>query len=246
MSGRPDGGVQLYYGLYPAVVTNSTPDAQGRIEIELPWLGKNPSSASGLAGGEEAGQQGDGGELVKLRATLMSVWGSADQGMVAIPAEQSQVIVAFEAGNPMRPYVVGACWNGVAEMPYRGSAASGDNTRATEARRVLRTKAGHYLELDESAGSTKVTLASSNGHKLTLDADGTKVTVENSGGHSITLEADGSIKITANNTVTITAPSGLTVTAPTATFSGLISCTTLTASTSVISPLYSPGVGNLL
>lgn len=238
MSGRPDGGMQLYYGLYVAVVRDSTPDAQSRIEVELVWLGSNPS--------DEAGQQGDAGDPIKIRATLMSPWAAADQGMVTVPPVDSQVIVGFEAGNLMRAYVIGACWNGVAQMPHQGSASSGDSKKASEDRRVLRTKGGHYLEFDESSGSTKVTLKSSNGHTLTLDADGSTIELAHASGHAIKLDADGSIKITANNTVTITAPSGLTVTTPTATFSGLINCTTLIASTSVVSPLYSPGVGNLL
>lgn len=236
MSVRPDGGTQLYYGLYPAVVSDSRPDDQGRIEVEFKWLGTNPS---------EAGQQGDSGDTVKNRATLMSPWGSDGQGLVAVPIIGSQVMVGFEAGNLSRGYVVGACWNGAAQMPPRGSSA-GDSTQVREDRRVLRTKGGHFLEFDEASGSGKVTLASSTGHRLTLDADGSSITVQHANGHTITLGADGGVTITANNTVTINAPSGLTVNAPTATFSGTVSCTTLTASAAVVSPTYTPGVGNLL
>lgn len=245
MSARPDGGMQVYYGLYPAVVSDSTPDEQGRIEVELPWLGKNPSNVTGLEGGEEAGQAGDAGEPIRIRATLMSAWGSADQGLLAIPARDTQVIVGFEAGNPMRAYVVGACWNGVAQMPHCGSTSAGKTTQASEERRVLRTRAGHYLEFDDSSGSTKVTLASSNGHTLTLDVEGSAIRIEHASGQTITLAADGSIQITANNTMTINAPSGLTVTAPTATFTGAVNCTTLTAAISVVTPTYTPGVGSL-
>jgi uncharacterized protein involved in type VI secretion and phage assembly len=237
VSVRPDGGTQLYYGLYPAVVTDSTPDDQGRIEVELKFLGKNPS--------DEAGQQGDAGEFVRNRATLMSAWGSADQGLVAVPIIGSQVMVAFEAGNLSRAYVVGACWNGVAQMPSSGS-GTGDSTRVSEDRRLLRTKGGHYLELDEASGSSKVTLASSNGHKLTLDADASSITIQHANGQTITLGADGGVTITANNAVTINAPSGLTVSAPTAAFSGIVTCTTLNASAAVVSPTYTPGIGNLL
>ncbi|HLT36127.1 MAG TPA: phage baseplate assembly protein V [Enhygromyxa sp.] len=246
MSGRADGGSQVYYGLYVAVVSDSVPDDLGRVEVELPWLGKNPSDRAQLDGGEEAGQRGDEGELVRIRATLMSSWASANQGFVAIPEQGSQVIVGFEAGNLQRPYIVGACWNGQAQMPHQGSASAGQNSGATEDRRVLRTKSGSFVELDDRDGNVKITISTARGHKLVLDSDGDSVEVSHAGSHKITLKPDGSIELTANNTVTITAPSGMTVTAPTATFSGDVICQNLIAAQGVVSPKYSPGFGNLL
>jgi uncharacterized protein involved in type VI secretion and phage assembly len=238
MSDRPDGGLAPYYGLYPAKVTDSTPDDLGRIEVELPWLGQNPA--------DEAGQQGDAGEPVRIRATLLSSWAAADQGLLTLPPNDSQVIVGFEAGNLARAYVVGACWNGVAQMPHQGSASSGSSTEATEDRRVLRTKTGHYIEFDESSGSNKLTLATAGGHKITLDDTSSEISITHSSGHAIKLEASGNISITANAGVSITASSGLTVTAPTAQFSGIVQCTALIASTAVSSPVYTPGIGGLL
>ncbi len=238
MSGRPDGGLQLYYGLYPAKVSDPKPDDLGRIEVELPWLGKNPS--------DEAGQQGDEGQPVKIRATLLSVWAAANQGLLAIPPKDSQVIVGFEAGNLARAYVVGACWNGVAKMPYQGSASEGNNEQGSDKRQVLRTKGGHYIELDESSGSGKVTVASSNGHTIKLDADGSSISITHASGHTIVLEASGAITIRANTTLDITAPAGVNVTTPTASFTGAVSCTTLNASVSVSAPAYTPGVNSLL
>jgi uncharacterized protein involved in type VI secretion and phage assembly len=238
MSVRPDGGLAVYYGLYPATVSDSAPDELGRVEIELPWLGTNPR--------DEAGQRGDQGEPVRVRATLLSSWAGADQGLLAIPARETQVIVGFEAGNLARAYIVGACWNGVAPMPHQGAAASGRSTRATEDRRVLRTRAGHHIELDDTEGSTKLTVASAKGHKLVLDDDASSITITHADGHTITLDAGGGVTITASTTLTVNAPSGVTVTAPSALFSGLVQCTNLVATASVVSPSYTPGIGNLL
>lgn len=246
MSLRQDGGTQLYHGLYPAVVRDSTPDALGRVEVELPWLGKNPSEAAGLAGGDEAGQDGDEGEPVRIRATLMSSWASADQGLVAIPAKDSQVIIGFEAGNPARAYIVGACWNGEAQAPHKGGAATNRSTAATEDRRVLQTRAGNFIELDDTGGSVKITISTPGGHKLVLDMTGDQVQLAHSAGHHLTLRPDGSVDITANNQLTLMAPSGVTVTAPTATFSGDVICQNLIAAQGVVSPKYTPGVNNLL
>lgn len=238
MSDRPDGGLAVYYGLYPATVSDSEPDELGRVEVELPWLGANPS--------DEAGQQGDEGEPVRVRATLLSSWAGADQGLLAIPATDTQVIVGFEAGNLARAYVVGACWNGAAQMPHQGAAARGRSTQATEDRRVLRTKAGHYIELDDTSGSTKLTVASAQGHSITFDDDRSSIEIAHANGQRITLDPGGGVTITANTTLTVSAPSGVTVTAPTTQFSGLVQCTTLIASAAVVSPTYTPGIGNLL
>jgi uncharacterized protein involved in type VI secretion and phage assembly len=238
MSERPDGGLAVYYGLYPARVSDSTPDELGRIEVELPWLGTNPE--------DEAGHEGDPGDPVRVRATLLSPWASADQGLVALPEAESQVIVGFEAGNLARAYVVGACWNGVAQMPHRGVATSGRSTQASENRRVLRTKAGHYVELDDSEGSTKLTVASSSGHVIELDDDGGSISITHTDGQRITLDPGGGVTITANTTLTVNAPNGVTVTSPSTRFTGLVQCKTVIADASTVSPSYTPGVGNLL
>ena len=52
------------------------------------------------------------------------------------------------------------------------------------------------------------------------------------------------MEIQANSTVSVTAPM-VEVTAPTSTFSGIVQCQTLIAEVGVVSPSYTPGVGNL-
>ena len=52
------------------------------------------------------------------------------------------------------------------------------------------------------------------------------------------------VQIQANATVEITA-SAVNVHAPVATFDGIVNCTTLIASSGVVSPSYTPGAGNI-
>lgn len=237
MSGRPDGGQQLYYGLYPAKVTDAAPDDLGRIEVELPWLGKNKDD-------EAAQAQGDGEEFVKVRATIVSLWANENRGFLAIPDEDSQVIVGFEAGNLHRPYIVGACWNGKAKMPATGTAGKGKNTDGKDTVRVVKTKDGSFLEFDDDADT--ITLSTKSGNKLVLDYSGQgKVELTHSMGHKLVLEGSGAVTLEAKNTLTVKAPSGINVTAPTTTYSGNIVCVDLTA-TGVITGSINPTVGNLL
>jgi len=214
-----DGGQQPYYGVYPAIVTDLVdPDSLGRIEVKFPWLGR------------------EGDSDVRAWATLLSPYADNDQGLQTLPEVDSQVVVAFEAGNLRRPYIVGSCWNGVEALPQ--AAEEANNIR------VLKTRSGSKLEFDDTEGSAKITLTTSAGHELVLDDGGSTITLSHSSGHIITFTAGGAVEIQANSTIDLTA-SALNVHAPVATFDGIINCTTVVASAAIISPMYSPGVGNL-
>ncbi len=214
-----DGGQQPYYGVYPAIVTDLVdPDSLGRIELKFPWLGS------------------DGDSDVRAWATLLSPYADNDQGFQALPEVDSQVVVAFEAGNLRRPYIVGSCWNGVEALPE--AAEEANNIR------VLKTRSGSKLEFDDTQGAAKVTLEMESGHKLVLDDSSQTITLSHSSGHVITFTAGGAVEIQANSTIDLTA-AALNVHAPVATFDGIINCTTLITSVGVVSPMYSPGVGNL-
>jgi uncharacterized protein involved in type VI secretion and phage assembly len=215
----PDGGFQPYYGVYPAIVTNVVdPHSLGRIEVKFPWLGER------------------GEAEVRAWATLLSPYADEDQGFQALPEVDSQVVVAFEAGNLRRPYIIGACWNGREALPAAPEEANN--------LRTLKTRSGSELEFDDRAGSAKVTLKLVSGHELVLDDSAQTVTLTHSGGHVITFTAGGSIEIRANTTVELNAVA-FNVHAPVATFDGIINCTTLVASSAISSPAYTPGVGNL-
>lgn len=214
-----DGGQQTYYGVYPAIVTDLVdPDSIGRIEVKFPWLGS------------------DGERDVRAWATLLSPYADNDQGFQALPEVDSQVVVAFEAGNLRRPYIVGACWNGQESLPKSAEAANNIRT--------IKTRSQSELEFDDTQGAAKVTLKMASGHELVLDDSAQTVTLTHAGGHVITFTASGAIELQANSTVELTA-AAFNVHAPVAAFDGIITCTTLITSASVVSPMYTPGVGNL-
>jgi uncharacterized protein involved in type VI secretion and phage assembly len=214
-----DGSAPGYFGVYPAVVTNLVdPDRLGRIEVRFPWLGTS------------------GDRDVRAWATLCSPYADGDQGLQILPEKESQVVVAFEAGNLRRPYIVGCTWNGTAPLP----------TPATRSNnlRTLKTRSGSRLEFDDGS-SPKVTVKTPQGHQVVLDDSGTgTITVQIAGGASIRVTAT-SVDISAMASVSVTAAK-VDVTAPIATFSGIVQCEVLQANASVASPVYSPGVCNLL
>jgi uncharacterized protein involved in type VI secretion and phage assembly len=213
-----DGGAPRYFGLYPAIVTDIVdPDSLGRIEVKFPWLGAD-------------------GDTVRAKATLLTPYADDDQGFEMLPEVDTQVVVGFEAGELRRPYIVGSCWNGVESMPEAPEAANN--------KRLIKSRSGSILEFDDTDGAAKVTISMQSGHKIVLDDSGPEIKITHSNGCSITFSSAGKIEIQANASVEITAPA-LNVHCPTSTFDGLINCTTINCSASVVSPSYTPGAGNI-
>lgn len=215
---EPDGSGPRYFGVYPAIVTSLVKDSKklGRIELSFPFLG-------------EAGKD------VRALATLCTPYADDDQGFEMLPEKNSQVVVAFEGGDLQRPYVLGACWNGREKLPETPDEAND--------KRLIKTRSGSRLEFDDKKGAAKVTLRTKNGHRIVLDEGGPSITIRHSGGSSIKFESSGNVTIDCKGALNITATSVM-VKAPSTTHTGSITCTTFTA-TSVTSPLYSPGAGNV-
>lgn len=213
-----DGSAPGYFGLYPAFVTNLVDDGHlGRVEVRLPWLGT------------------DGDQDVRAWATLCSPYADGKQGLQILPEVGSQVLVAFEAGNLRRPYIIGAAWNGKEELPSAPDQANN--------LRLWQSRSGSRLEFDDSA-QPKVSITMKSGHKVVLDDQAQQITVTHAQGCSITLTT-AAVQIHGNFTVDITVPQ-VNVTAGMSMFSGVVQAQTVMAESFVISPGYTPGVGNLL
>jgi uncharacterized protein involved in type VI secretion and phage assembly len=217
-AGARVNGPPRHYGVYPAIVTDIVdPGAIGRIQVKLPWLG-------------EAGAE------VRAWATLITPYADDNQGFEFLPSVDTQVVVAFEAGDLRRPYIVGSCWNGREALPEAAAAANN--------KRLIRSRAGSLLEFDDTDGAAKVTLSMESGHKLVLDDGAQSVTLSHSNGCTLTMDAAGNVKITANANVDVTA-SVLNVHAPVANFDGVVNAQNFIASVGVVSPSYTPGAGNV-
>ncbi len=213
-----------WLGVMPAIVTDiEDPAGQGRIRIKLPW---SPDADGGLY------------DLWARHATLFA---GNDRGSWFLPDVGDEVLVAFEMGDPRRPYVLGGLWNGQDAPPQ--SATARNNIKQ------IRSRSGVLITLDDNAGQELLHLETPGGQKITLkDGPGT-ITVEDSSGNSVKLEAAG-ITITAAAKVTVNAPmvavsaSMVTVDAGMSRFSGVVQCDTLIATT-CIAATYTPGAGNI-
>lgn len=165
-----------------------------------------------------------------------------NRGTFFIPDVGDEVLVIFVNGDPRHPIVVGGLWNGSAAAPE--SISGGRNLR-----KVIRSKNGVKITLEDQDGQEKFIVETPGAQKVTLKDGPGAITIEDSNGNSIKLETAG-ITVTASAKVTINASqvavsAGMvTVDAGMSRFSGVVQADTV-ISNSVISASYTPGAGNI-
>jgi uncharacterized protein involved in type VI secretion and phage assembly len=157
---RLAGGGRLL-AVAPGVVTNNQdPDNLGRVKVSFPWLAEGEESAW---------------------ARVVTPVAGAQRGLFWLPEVGDEVLLAFEHGDPGRPYVLGGLWNGTDTPPT--DAGDGRDVR------VLKSRSGHLVRLDDSSGAEKIEI------------------VDKSGSNTIVLD-------TAANTITLTSGKDIQLKAP--------------------------------
>lgn len=164
--GVPTGG--LVIGI---VTDNQDPEGLGRVKVKYPWLS---------------------GEHASDWARLVVPGGGADRGIEFIPEVNDEVLVGFELGDLHFPYVIGGLWNGQ-DAPPKPSSQVVSGGRVKE--RIIRSRTGHVITLDDSDGGGGVTIEDKNGNKIQLD----------SGQNSLTIEVAGNAKVTSKGNLTLEA-----------------------------------------
>jgi uncharacterized protein involved in type VI secretion and phage assembly len=159
----PSPGQEMHackiYGVVVGVVTNNKdPDKLGRIKVQFPWLSEENES-----------------HWARL-ATLMA---GANRGTVFFPEVGDEVLVAFEHGDIRFPYIIGALWNGVDTPPH-------DNADGENNLRLIKSRSGHVIQLDDTSGSEKIEI---------IDRSGSNRIVINTADKTITIAADADITI---------------------------------------------------
>ncbi len=216
--------------LFLATVVNVLdPDSRNRVQVRL-------YNADGVTG-----QDGP------VWARVAVPFAGGNRGAFFIPDVGDEVVVAFLAGDPRSPIVLGSLWNGQDSAPVSigGSGQSVD-------RWVITGKAGTAIAIvEQPASSATLTLSTPGGLTGTLtDQDGS-ITLTNTAQTSVRIDSTGitinaptaQVQVTAASQVNVSAPA-MNVSAAMSTFSGIVQCQTLQATT-VVSSTYSLGAGNV-
>ena len=182
------------------------------------------------------------GQDAPLWARIVCPFAGNNRGAFLLPDVDDEVLVVFQNGDPSYPLVIGGLWNGASTPP--ADIQSGKNRY-----KVIRSKNGVKLTLDDQQGEETFIAETPGGQKVTLKDGPGSITIEDSNGNSIKLETSG-ITITAAANVKVNAAkvdvsAGMVnVDTAMAKFSAIVKCETLIA-TSVVSTSYTPGAGNI-
>jgi uncharacterized protein involved in type VI secretion and phage assembly len=222
----PAGLGGRFYGVYPALVSDiKDPDNQGRVRITLPWAPDTGSSR------------------YEAWARLATLMGGNNRGTWFIPEVNDEVLVGFEGGDARRPYVLGGLWNG------RDAAPEAMDGAGKNAKKVVRSRNGVKITIDDTDGQEQLVLETPGGQKVTLKDGAAAIEVQDANGNSVRLESSGitvtsSAKVTVNASTAEISASQLTVNAGMSRFSGVVQADTVIA-TSVVGTSYTPGAGNI-
>src|ERR1044071_4874202 len=177
----PSGLGGRWYGAFPALVTDiKDPDGQGRVKVSLPWSADTA------------------GARYENWARLATFMAGKNRGSWFIPDVNDEVLVVFEKGDPRRPYCIGGLWNG-SDSPPESMDGSGRNNL-----KVIRSRNGVKVTLDDSDGQEKLILETPGGQRVTMKDGPGEVDIEDSNGNSVKLQTSG-ITVTASAKVTVNA-----------------------------------------
>jgi uncharacterized protein involved in type VI secretion and phage assembly len=215
-----------WFGIYPGLVSDiKDPNGSGRVKVTLPW---SPDTAS---------------DHYEAWARVTTFMGGNNRGSWFIPDVNDEVLLAFESGDPRRPYVLGGLWNG-SDKPPQSMDGGGQNNL-----KVLRSRNGVKITLDDTSGQENCIVETPGGQKITLHDGPGSVEIVDSNGNSLKMQASG-ITVNASAKVTVTASmvevsaSMVTVNAGMSKFSGVVQADTVICN-SIVSASYTPGAGNI-
>jgi Rhs element Vgr protein len=168
------------------VVNNDDPEKLGRIKVKFPWL--------------------ESEETIWIR--FLTPHAGEDRGWYAIPEIGDEVLVGYEFGDPNHPIALGALYNKNAAPP--GAASTPENDI-----KLIRTKAGNEIKINDQSGSEEIAIATKDGdNKIVLNMAGPSISIESKGdisikGSNISIESDQKIKLKAGTDADIEAGANL-------------------------------------
>lgn len=165
-------------GMVIGIVTNNKdPDELGRIRVKFPWLSDSDESAW---------------------ARIVSPMAGGGRGLLYIPEVDDEVLVGFEHGDIHRPFIMGALWNGKDKLPMNASQAVGGDGKVNK--RVIKSRSGHTVTLDDTSGSEEITI---------VDKTGSNKIVFHSPDNSMQIQVQGDLTIEAQGKLTLKAMKGV-------------------------------------
>jgi uncharacterized protein involved in type VI secretion and phage assembly len=152
-----------YYGVAEGIVEDvADPDRENKVRVRFPWFDDTE---------------------VSDWCRMANTFAGNGYGSTWTPEVGDEVLVAFVHGDMRVPVLLGGLYNG-ADKPA-------DPRTAQDNKKTFRTKAGHLITLNDSAGSLGIEVRTNDGNRVHLDDNADTITVEIPGGPSVTLGKNG-------------------------------------------------------
>ena len=183
-----------FYGVVEGLVTdNADPDGEGKVRVNYPWFDC---------------------QTISEWCRVLQPYAGPGYGMFFVPEIGDEVVVGFAHGDMRLPIILGGVYNGKDKPPSHRDDATDE--------KMIRTKAGHQILLNDSKDNHQVKITTSGGHEVDLNDQASSITIKTSGGQSITLDDQASsvtIKTSGGQSITLDPTGGVTVSADTVTVS---------------------------
>lgn len=156
----PDKRERFFGVVVAKVVNNVDLEGRGRVKVQYPWFSD---------------------KVISPWARVTTPMAGASRGVYFLPDIGDEVLVAFQHGDFNKPIVVGGLWNGPNPPPAQ-------NLDGLNRVRMIKTKAGHTITLDDTLGKETVEIKDKSGSRITLGPAG-----------NMQIEASGDLDIKARN-----------------------------------------------
>jgi phage baseplate assembly protein V len=100
------------------------------------------------------------------------------RGVQFLPEVGDEVLIAFEGGDPRRPFVLGGLWSASAPPPERGESGASN-------RKTIRSRSGHVIRLDDTEGGARIEIADAAGNSFVIDGTSNTMMITAQGDLSI-------------------------------------------------------------
>ncbi|MEG4495030.1 phage baseplate assembly protein V [Microcoleus sp. D3_18_C4] len=164
-------GSDRFYGVTVGIVTNNKDEeGLGRVKVKFPWLSETDES---------------------YWARVLTPMAGKQRGFYFLPEVEDEVLVAFDRGDISSPYILGGLWNGQDKPPE-------SNTDGKNNLRVIKSRSGHKIILDDTENGEKITICDGTGkNQIVIDSKNNAISIE--GEKDISIKAKGKISLESSD-----------------------------------------------
>jgi type VI secretion system secreted protein VgrG len=124
--------IPVIHGIQTATVADDDPDEYGRVKVKYHW----------------------GSQLESWWARIAMPWAHNQMGFQFFPRKGAEVVIEFLEGNPERPVIVGALYNGVKKVIYTLPAnVTQSGMRGTDPDKTGAAESFNELQFEDKSGS---------------------------------------------------------------------------------------------